>query len=69
MDTLNAIFSRTSVRAYRPVQIPQNALKLILEAGCAAPVVFGSYDSLPITVIQNHEVKCRSHFIDCGISV
>ena len=68
MDTLNAIFSRTSVRAYSSVQIPENALKLILEAGCAAPVAFGSYDSLPITIIQDPEAKCRSHFIDCGIS-
>lgn len=53
MNTLEAIAKRTSVRSYKPEQIPEAALQDILKAGMAAPVGSGAYDSLHITVIQD----------------
>ena len=53
MNTLEAIAKRTSVRAYKPDQIPEDALQTILKAGMAAPVGSGAYDSLHITMIQD----------------
>lgn len=53
MNTLDAIAKRTSVRSYKPEQIPEDALQDILKAGMAAPVGSGAYDSLHITVIQD----------------
>ena len=53
MNTLEAIAKRTSVRAYKPDQISEDALQKILKAGMAAPVGSGAYDSLHITVIQD----------------
>ena len=56
MEALEAIFSRKSIRAYRPDQIPEDVLENVLKAGCAAPVATASYDSLHISVVQNKEV-------------
>ena len=53
MNTLEAIAKRVSVRAYKPDQIPEDALQAILKAGMSAPVGSGAYDSLHITVIQD----------------
>ena len=53
METLEAIFSRKSVRAYKGEQIPEEALDKIIKAGCAAPVATASYDSLHISVVQD----------------
>lgn len=53
METMNAIAHRTSVRAYRPEQISEQALQAILNAGCAAPVGMAQYDTLRITVLQD----------------
>lgn len=53
MNTLEAIAKRTSIRAYRPDQIPEEALQAILKAGMAAPVGSGAYNSLHITVVQD----------------
>lgn len=38
-ETIKTILSRRSVRAYKPNQIPQEELSLILDAGHAAPYV------------------------------
>jgi len=56
METLAAIAKRTSVRSYKPEQIPADALNTILKAGCSAPVASGKYDSLHITVIQDDAI-------------
>lgn len=56
MNTLDTIAKRTSIRAYKPMQILEEALDTILKAGMAAPVGSGQYDSLHLTVIQNMEL-------------
>jgi len=59
METIKAIAKRSSVRAYKPEQISEDALNFILSAGCAAPVGMKKYDSLHITVIQDKEILGR----------
>ena len=56
MKALDAIFSRTSTRAYKPQQISDEALDTIIKAGCAAPVASAKYDSLHLTVVQDENV-------------
>lgn len=56
MNTLDAIAKRTSIRAYKSMQITEEALDTILKAGMAAPVASGQYDSLHMTVIQSMEL-------------
>jgi nitroreductase len=56
-ETLNAILSRRSVRAYKADLIPQDILAAILEAGQAAPYV--QPDSRHFSVIQNRDVIAR----------
>ena len=56
MNTLDAILARKSTRSYTPEQIPEEALQVILKAGCAAPVAMANYASLHITVVQNESL-------------
>ena len=56
MQTLETIANRKSTRSYKPEQIPEEALQVILKAGCAAPVSMANYDSLHITVVQNEKL-------------
>lgn len=57
MNTLEAIAKRYSARAYDPNrQIPEEALQAILNAGMAAPVGSGAYDTLHLTVIQDMDL-------------
>ena len=56
MNTLEAIAKRVSVRAYKPDQIPEDALQTILKAGMAAPVGMGAYGDLHLTVIQDMDI-------------
>lgn len=56
METLKAILSRKSVRAYKPEQISEKTLEMILQAGCHAPVASGQYDAIQITVVQDPEI-------------
>ena len=65
MDTMQAITSRKSTRAYTEEQVPEDALTKILQAGMAAPVASAKYDSLHITVVQDGEMVER---ISAGIS-
>ncbi|MDL2229738.1 nitroreductase family protein [Treponema sp. OttesenSCG-928-L16] len=53
METLRVILKRKSVRGFKSVQIPDNALNIIIKAGCAAPVANGDYSSLHLGIIQN----------------
>lgn len=59
METMKAIAKRKSTRSFQQVQVPEDILTGILEAGCAAPVGMGRYDSLHITVIQDKEKLTR----------
>lgn len=59
MNTLDAIFSRKSTRAYKSEQISEEALETIIKAGCAAPIGMGRYDTLHITVVQNEEILTK----------
>ena len=53
MNTLDAIAKRCSCRAYKPGQLKDEDLKKIIEAGNAAPVGMGKYDTLKFTVVQD----------------
>lgn len=55
MNTLEAIAKRKSTRSYRAEQIGEEALAVIIKAGCAAPIALAKYDSLHITVVQDEE--------------
>lgn len=59
METLNAISLRKSVRNYKPEQISDEVLDIIVKAGFKAPVGSSQYDSLHITVIQNEAILKR----------
>ena len=59
MNTLEAIATRKSTRAYRPEQISEEALDTILKAASAAPIAMAKYDMLHITVIQSEEMIAR----------
>ena len=53
MQTLDAIAKRKSTRAFKPDQISEQDLEAILNAAVKAPVGFGEYSSIHLTVIQN----------------
>lgn len=56
MDAIESIMKRTSIRAYRSEQITDEVLQMILQAGMAAPVGSNAYDTLHMTVVQNHDL-------------
>ncbi|OAA90458.1 nitroreductase family protein [Clostridium ljungdahlii] len=53
MEMMKAIAVRKSTRNYKSEQISDDSLNIVLNAGCAAPVGMGAYDSVHLTVIQN----------------
>lgn len=59
MEAMEAIAKRRSVRSYQADRIPEEDLKAILLAGCAAPVGMRKYDTLHITVIQDQQILKR----------
>jgi nitroreductase len=59
MNTLTAIATRKSTRAYLPKQISTEDLNTILGAGSSAPVALGDYGNVHFTVIQNKEMLAR----------
>ena len=59
MNTLEAIMKRKSTRSYKSELISEEALEVIIKAGCAAPVAMAKYDSLHITVVQNEQLIAR----------
>lgn len=61
METMNALLSRKSVRAYTGEKISEGKLKEILKAAKASPVGMGKYDTVHLTVIENPELL---HAID-----
>jgi len=59
MQTMEAIANRQSCRAYTGEQLTENELQTVLQAANAAPVAFGYYDELKLTVIQNPELLAK----------
>ncbi len=55
MNTLEALYSRKSIRNFNGESITKAELQEILKAAYAAPVGRGMYDSLSLTVISNKE--------------
>lgn len=59
METIKAIATRKSVRAFKAEQLSGEVLNRILTAGCAAPIGMGKYDTMHLTVVQNKEVLAQ----------
>lgn len=55
METTKAISLRKSVRSYKPEQLPEKELDMIVKAGFKAPVASAQYDSLHIIIVQTPE--------------
>ena len=55
MNTLDALFSRKSIRTYNGENISEEQLRLILKAANSSPVGRALFDTLHITVITNKE--------------
>ena len=53
METMEAIKARKSTRVFKPDQISERDLEVILDAAVEAPVAFGEYMNIHLTVIQN----------------
>ncbi len=62
METLKTIALRKSIRSFKSEKISEDLLHKVVEAGSAAPVGKGAYQTIKITVIQNTTVieKIRS---------
>ena len=56
MNTLEAIYSRKSIRSYTGESITNEELNTILKAANASPVGMGQFESLHLTVITNKEL-------------
>ena len=56
MNTLEATFSRHSVRSYTGESITEEELQTILKAANAAPVGMAKYDTVHLTVIKDKEL-------------
>ncbi|AQS07379.1 nitroreductase family protein [Clostridium beijerinckii] len=56
MELMKAIAMRKSTRSYKSEQISDESLNTIINAGCAAPVGMGAYNSVHLTVIQNSDL-------------
>lgn len=55
METIKAIATRKSIRAYKLEQLSKDTLNKILAAGCAAPVAAGLYNTMHLTAIQDEK--------------
>lgn len=56
MEMMKSIAMRKSTRSYKAEQISDESLNIILNAGCAAPVGMGAYNTVHLTVIQNSDL-------------
>lgn len=70
-ETIQTILHRRSIRAYKPEQIKDEELELILKAGSYAPSAINQ-QSWHFTVVQNQEAMrkiseaCRAVFLNSG---
>ena len=55
MNTLDALFSRKSIRTYNGENISEEQLRIILKAANSSPVGRALFETLHITVISNKE--------------
>lgn len=55
MNTLDAIYSRKSVRSYKTEMISDAEVQAIVKAAWASPVGMGRFDNVMLTVITNEE--------------
>jgi nitroreductase len=58
-ETLTTIEKRKSIRAFKPEQIPAEAIETILKAGSEAPIAVGAFDTIHFTVVQDVEIIKR----------
>ena len=56
METMQALLSRQSVRAYQSKQLTDEQVKTLLQAAMAAPTAMGRFNEMHLTVIQNQEL-------------
>lgn len=56
MNTLEAIYSRKSIRTYTGESISEEELSAVLKAANAAPIGMGRYEDVHLTVISNREL-------------
>ncbi len=56
MNTLDAIYSRKSIRNFNGEKITESELNEILKTAYAAPIGRAMYDTLSIAVIENKEI-------------
>ncbi|MBQ7921131.1 MAG: nitroreductase family protein [Clostridia bacterium] len=59
MNTLEAIYSRRSIRAFNGVQLTEEECKVILKAAYASPIGRAMYDTLSLTVITDRALIDR----------
>lgn len=59
MNTLEAIYSRRSIRNFNGESITENELNEILKAAYAAPIGRAMYDTLHLTVVSNQDFLNR----------
>lgn len=59
MNTLEAIYSRRSIRNFNGERISQDKLSEILRTAYAAPVSRAMYDTLSLTVIENKDILAK----------
>lgn len=56
METLDAITRRKSTRMFTPEKISEKELEILLDAACKAPVAFGEYMNIYLTVVQDSDL-------------
>lgn len=59
MNTLEAIYSRKSIRNFSGASLTEDELNEILKAAYAAPVGRAMYDTLSMTVVSNKELLAK----------
>lgn len=59
MELMKVIALRKSTRNYKAEQIDEESINIIINAGCAAPVGKGAYDTVHLTIIQNQDLLDR----------
>lgn len=67
MEFMKAIASRQSCRAFSGEQITDSELEMILQAANAAPVGYGIYGDVQLTVIQNRELLTKLEENACRV--
>lgn len=59
MEVMDVLNRRRSIRTYTGEGISKEELKVILDAGYAAPVGMGAYDTMALTVVTNKKLLAK----------